>query len=42
MVTKEEDDWTEEEQKMVKDYEKRVKDLQEEREKYRKVSIAVI
>lgn len=38
MSTKEPNDWTEDEQKLAKEYEKRVKELQEEREKYRKVS----
>ena len=37
MLTKEEKDWTEDEQKAVKEYERKVKELQEEREKYRKV-----
>ena len=37
MMTKAEADWTEDEQKMVKDYEKKVRELQEEREKFRKV-----
>lgn len=36
MTQKEENDWSEEEQKLAKEYEKRVKELQEEREKYRK------
>ncbi|XP_053407637.1 cilia- and flagella-associated protein 43-like isoform X4 [Mercenaria mercenaria] len=36
MTQKDENDWSEEEQKLAKDYEKKVKDLQEEREKYRK------
>lgn len=39
MSTKEPTDWSEDEQKLAKEYEKKVKDLQEEREKYRKVSI---
>lgn len=39
MFIKEFTDWSEDEQKLVKEYEKKVKDLQEEREKYRKVSI---
>ena len=39
MNTKEEADWSEDEQKLAKEYEKKVKDLQEEREKYRKVRI---
>lgn len=39
MFIKEFIDWSEDEQKLVKEYEKKVKDLQEEREKYRKVSI---
>ena len=38
ITNKEQDDWTEEEHKIFKEYEKKVKDLQEEREKYRKVS----
>ena len=38
MTSKEEDDWTEEEVKVAQEYESRVKELQEEREKYRKVS----
>ena len=38
MNTKAEADWSEEEQKLVKDYEKRVRELQEEREKFRKVN----
>lgn len=37
MLTKKEEDWSEDEQKLVKEYEKKVKDLQEEREKYHKV-----
>lgn len=37
MKDKDEEDWTEEEQKAAKEYEKRVKDLNEEREKFRKV-----
>ncbi|KAK3096042.1 hypothetical protein FSP39_022384 [Pinctada imbricata] len=36
MLTKEEKDWTEDEQKAAKEYERKVKELQEEREKYRK------
>lgn len=40
MSTKEPNDWTEDEQKLAKEYEKKVKDLQEEREKYRKVSVS--
>ena len=37
LLTKEEDDWTEDDRKILADYEKRVKELEEEREKYRKV-----
>ena len=37
MGTKAEDDWSEEEQKIVAEYERKVKELQEEREKYKKV-----
>jgi len=37
MLTKEENDFTEEEQKFHKEYERKVKELHEEREKYRKV-----
>lgn len=36
MQTKEQKDWTEDEQRLAAEYEKKVKDLQEEREKYRK------
>ncbi|KAL5017485.1 hypothetical protein ScPMuIL_007074 [Solemya velum] len=36
IMSKPQEEWTEDEIKIVKDYEKRVKDLQEEREKYRK------
>ena len=38
MQQKAETDWTEEEQKMAKEYERKVKELNEEREKFRKVS----
>ena len=37
MGQKDESDWSEDEQKLVKEYERKVKELQEEREKYRKV-----
>ena len=37
MISKEQDDWGEEENKQHKEYERKVKELQEEREKYRKV-----
>jgi uncharacterized membrane protein (DUF485 family) len=37
MTQKDENDWSEDEQKLAKEFEKRVKELQEEREKYRKV-----
>ena len=40
MLVKEQDDWTEDEQKLFVEYEKKVKNLQEEREKYRKVGFA--
>ena len=36
MVSKAQDEWSEEEQKMAKDFEKRVQQLKEDREKYRK------
>ncbi|XP_060599927.1 cilia- and flagella-associated protein 43-like [Ruditapes philippinarum] len=36
MTQKDENDWSEDEQKLAKEFEKRVKELQEEREKYRK------
>ena len=36
MTAKNEEDWTDEEKKLVAEYEKKVKDLEEEREKYRK------
>ena len=42
MTTKAEADWSEEEQKLVKDYEKRVRELQEEREKFRKVKLQTV
>ena len=35
--TKKEEDWSDEEKKLVAEYEKKVKELNEEREKYRKV-----
>lgn len=38
MTAKEEADWTEDEEKLAQEYEKKVKELQDEREKYRKVS----
>ena len=40
MQQKAENDWTEDEVKMAKEYERKVKELNEEREKFRKVSIA--
>ncbi|XP_071090035.1 cilia- and flagella-associated protein 43-like isoform X1 [Haliotis cracherodii] len=36
MISKAEEEWSEDEKKLVGDYEKKVKDLTEEREKYRK------
>ena len=36
MVSKPQDEWSEEEQKMAKDFEKKVQQLNEDREKYRK------
>ena len=38
MTNKAEDDWSEEEKKLAEVYEKQVKELNEEREKYRKVT----
>ena len=38
MLNKNESEWTEDENKLFKEYERKVKELQEEREKYRKVS----
>ena len=38
MQQKAESDWTEDEQKLAKEYERKVKELQEEREKFRKVT----
>ena len=35
--TKKEEDWSDEEKKLVAEYERKVKELNEEREKYRKV-----
>ena len=40
MSQKAEADWSEEEQKLVRDYEKKVRELQEEREKFRKVKFS--
>lgn len=39
MLTKKEDDYSEDEVKLCKDYQKKVQELNEEREKYRKVNI---
>jgi len=38
MSTKNENDWSEDEQKAAKEYERKVKELLEEREKYHKVT----
>lgn len=38
ILSKNQDDWTEDEHKLFKEYESKVKNLTEEREKYKKVS----
>ena len=38
---KPENDWTEDEKKMVQEYERKCKELNEEREKFRKVCISL-
>ncbi len=42
MQNKQEEEWSEEEKKLVQEYEKKVRDLNEEREKYRKVKLLFI